>query len=189
MGKYLQLLDRAAVERRRDKSDQSDKRSPGTTGPSPFGRLCRFDRSPDPATTDIWGDAQEERAAIVEYESGVPWAEGFARLDPNKPPADVPAKRWLHFIDDCGRFLDAGWAEKAVALGWGPLDLFGADRERPFARIDHMGLLWLCKGGTIIELYRDRAVLKTQSGTRQTYRRRPVEVGRVVLAWDADAET
>jgi hypothetical protein len=117
------------------------------------------------------------------------WAEGLARLDPNKPPADVPAKRWLRFIDDCGRFLDAGWADKAVTLGWGPLDLFGADRERPFARIDHMGLLWLSNGGTIIELYRDRAVLKTQSGARQTYHRRPVEVGRVVLAWELAAET
>ena len=143
---------------------------------------------PPPAT---WTDAQEERTAIVEYDGGASraWAEALARLDLSKPPGEVPEKRWQRFIDDCGRFLDAGWADKAVALGWGPLDLFGADRERPFARIDHMGLLWLCKGGTIIELYRDRAVLKTQSGTRQTYRRRPVEVGRVVLAWDADAET
>ena len=144
-----------------------------------------------PAQDGVWSDVQEERAAIVEYDGGAPraLAEGFARLNPNKPPGDVPPQRWLRFIDDCGHFLDAGWADKAVALGWGPLDLFGADRERPFARIDHMGLLWLCKGGTIIELYRDRAVLKTQSGTHQTYRRRPVEVGRVVLAWDADAET
>jgi hypothetical protein len=51
-------------------------------------------------------------------------------------PGDVPPRRWLRFIDDCGHFLDGGWAARAKELGWGPLDLFGCDRERPFARID-----------------------------------------------------
>jgi hypothetical protein len=63
----------------------------------------------------------------------------------------------VRFIADCGRFLDCGWALKAAQFGWGPLDLFGCDRERPFARVDHLGLLWLLKGGTIVELHRDRA--------------------------------
>jgi hypothetical protein len=89
-----------------------------------------------------WGEAEEERAALTEYDGRVPraWAEGLARLDPAQPPADVPSKRWVQFIDDCGRFLDNGWATKAETLGWGPLDLFGCDRDRPFARMDHMGL-------------------------------------------------
>ena len=70
---------------------------------------------------DTWTDAQEERAAIVEYDGGAPrtWAEALARLDPSKPPGDVPSRRWLRFIDDCGRFLDGGWAERAAAFGWG----------------------------------------------------------------------
>jgi hypothetical protein len=144
--------------------------------------------TPEPQTAprDTWADAEEERAAIVEYDGGAPkaWAEALARLDPNKPPGDVPPRRWLRFIDDCGRFLDGGWAERARALGWGPLDLFGCDRERPFARVDHLGLLWLVKGGAIVELHRDRAILETESGVCQTYRRGPVEVGRVVLAWE-----
>jgi hypothetical protein len=128
----------------------------------------------------------EERAAIIKYDGGAPraWAEALARLDPNKPLGDVPARRWLRFVDDCGRFLEGGWASRAAEFGWGPLDLFGCDRERPFARVDHMGLLWLLKGGTAIELLRDRAILETQGGVRQTYRRRPVEVGGVVLAWE-----
>ena len=187
MGKYLQLLDRAAQERGCDKSDQSDKTPLRATELVPFGRLCRFGRGPDPVDTkDIWTDAEEERAAIVEYDAGAPraWAEGFARLDPNDPPHDVPARGWLRFVDACGRFLDGGWADKAAALDWGPLDLFGCDTERPFARIDHMGLLWLLNGGTIIEMHRDHAIIETLGGARQTYRRRPVEVGRVVLAWE-----
>ncbi len=135
---------------------------------------------------DTWTDAQEERAAIAEYDGGAPraWAEALARLDPNKPPGDVPPPRWLRFIDDCGRFLDAGWATRAVAFGWGPLYLFGADRKRPFARLDHLGLLWLVNGGTVVELHRDRAIIETASGARQCYRRRPAEVGRVALAWE-----
>jgi hypothetical protein len=139
--------------------------------------------SPPP---DTWTDAEDERAAIVEYDGGAPraWAEGFARLDPNNLPSDVPVRGWLRFIDDCGRFLDDGWADEAVALGWGPFDLFGCDRERPFARIDHMGLLWLLNGGTIVEMHRDHAIIETLGGARQTYRRRPVELGRVVPAWE-----
>lgn len=134
---------------------------------------------------DGWGEAEEERAAFVEYDGSVPrpWAEALARLDPAKPPRDVPPWRWLRFIDDCGRFLDGGWGARAVTLGWGPLDLFGCDRERPFVH-DHKGLLWLLDGGSILQMHRDRATIKTQEGAQQTYRRRPVEVGRVVLAWE-----
>jgi hypothetical protein len=133
-----------------------------------------------------WGDEQEERAAIVEFDGGAPraWAEALARLNPAKPPVNVPPQRWLRFIDDCDRFLDEGWAPRAAALAWGPLDLFGCDRERPFARVDHQGLLWLVKGGRIVELHRDLATVETERSARQTYRRRPVEVGRVVLVWE-----
>jgi hypothetical protein len=149
------------------------------------------DAEENPAAFNTWAEGEDERAAIIEYDGAVPrtWAEALARLDPARPPGDVPAKRWVQFIDDCGRFLDSGWASRVETLGWGPLDLFGCDRERPFARVDHLGLLWLVKGGAIIDLRRDRAILQTKSGAHQTYRRGPVEVGRVVLAWELYAQT
>ena len=155
----------------------------------PFERFEQIEHQCEPtlsAQGDTRTEAHDERAAIVEYDGGAPraWAEALARLDPNKQLGDVPSRRWLRFIDDCGRFLDGGWAERATALGWGPLDLFGCDRERPFARVDHLGLLWLVNGGTVVELHRDRAILETERGARQCYRRRPIEVGRVVLAWE-----
>jgi hypothetical protein len=100
--------------------------------------------------------------------------------------AILPPQRWLRFINDCGRFLDAGWAARAAAFGWGPLDLFGCDPERPFARVDHLGLLWLLNGGTVVELHRDRAIIEKEGGARQRYHRRPVEIGRVVLAWELE---
>ena len=137
-----------------------------------------------PQTT--WSDAQEERAAIIEYDGGAPraWAEALARLDPSKPPSGVRPERWWRFIDDCGRFLNAGWAGQAAALGWGPFHLFGCDRKRPFARLDNMGLIWFLNGGRIIELHRDRVTIETRMGARQCYRLRPIEVGQVVLAWE-----
>jgi hypothetical protein len=127
---------------------------------------------PAPTDTDAWSDIEEERAAIFEYDGGMPraWADGFARLDPGNAPADVPPKQWLRLIDDCGHFLDLGWAACAAAFGWRSLDLFGCHRERSFARLDQ---LWVLNGGTIVELHRDKAIIETQSGNRETFKVAP----------------
>jgi hypothetical protein len=133
---------------------------------------------------------EEERAAIIEHDAGIPraWAEGFACLDPARPPADVPLRRWQQFIDDVGRFLDSAFAEKATAFGWEAFDIFGCDRDRPFARIDRQGLCWLVTGNRIVNLFENAAVIQTWTGQRQTWRRKPSAPGRV-LAWElADGE-
>jgi hypothetical protein len=131
-----------------------------------------------------WGEVEEERAAIVEHDGKIPraWAEGFARLHPDRPPGDVPPKRWQRFVDDAGQFLDSPFCAVAAALGWGPYDLFGCDRDRPFARIDRAGLLWLLNGDRLIALTENTATIETRTGARQTFRRKPNEPGRV-LAW------
>jgi hypothetical protein len=69
-------------------------------------------------------------------------------------------------------------------LAGGSLDLFGCDRERPFARIDRAGLLWLLSWHELVALTRDTATIETSTGARQTYRRGAVEPGSVVLAWE-----
>lgn len=131
-----------------------------------------------------WSEAEDERAAIVEYTAGVPraWAEGFARLDPDRPPGDVPPRRWRRFVDDCGRFLDGGFAARAAALGWVSCDLFGCDRDRPFARIDQAGLLWLLDGDRLIALSENTATVETGTGTREIWRRKSSASGRA-LVW------
>ena len=143
--------------------------------------LLYGDYQPD----DLQG-AFEERSALVEDGVGVPreWAEGFARLDIAQRPCDVPLRRWRRFIDDCGRFLDSGWAARAAALGWGPLDLFGCDRCRPFARIDHAGLLWLLNGDQLVALTSELAVIETSMGARQKYRRKRFKSVEIVLGWE-----
>ena len=130
-------------------------------------------------------NADAERAAIVEFDADVPreWAEGFARLHPDRPLGDTPSARWVRLIDDIDSFLDAGWGVKASALGWGPLELFGCDRERPFARIDQCGLLWLLNGRRLVIVTADTAVIETVTGARLTYRRKPTGPGSV-LPWE-----
>ena len=145
---------------------------------------------PEPSSSDcrLSGEAgAEERAAIAEYDGKIPreWAEGFARLDPDRPPADVPPRRWLQFVDDVGRFLDSRLAQQAAALGWGSFDLFGCDRDRPFARIDQAGLLWLPNGNRLVALSAEAAAVETRAGERLTYRRKRIEVG-CVLAWELE---
>jgi hypothetical protein len=95
----------------------------------------------------------------------------------------VPLKRWQRFVDDVGLFLDSPFCAVAGALGWGPLDLFGCDRDRPFARIDCAGLLWLLNGDRLVALSENTAAIKTRTSAQQTYRRKPSEPDRV-LAWE-----
>jgi hypothetical protein len=158
---------------------------------------CRASRLPCPIGTSAetvtvgetapaaWGETEEERAAIIEHDGAIPrtWAEGFARLHPDRPPGDVPAKRWLQFVDDVGRFLDSPFCAVAITLGWDAYDLFGADRDRPYARIDRVGLLWLLNGDKLVALTDATATIETRTGRRQTYRRKPNDPGRV-LAWE-----
>jgi hypothetical protein len=138
------------------------------------------------ANEKVWRPSAELAAFGNGDRSSVPaeWLAGFARLNPDQPPGDVPPRRWLQFIDDARGFLDSPFCAVAATLGWGPLDLFGCDRERAFARIDHAGLLWLLNGDELIELDRHKAMIETRTRVRQTFRRRPVAVGEVVLAWE-----
>jgi hypothetical protein len=133
----------------------------------------------------IWGESEDERAEIIEHDGKIrhQWAEGFARLDPDRSPGDVPLKRWQQFVDDVGRFLDSPFCAVAMALGWGPFDLFGCNRDKPFARIDQAGMLWLLGGDKLVALTEDTAAIETWTGARQTYRRTPSDPGRV-LAWE-----
>ena len=161
--------------------------APGLSGFSRFSSPPPV--NPDPTTSDSGpidqGDALNERAAIREFDGGIAraWAEGLARLDAAHPPADMPPARWLRFIDDAGRF-SRDWGAKAEAMGWGPLEIFGADRRAPFGRLDNAGLVWLLNGRPVLALTEETAVIGCPGGVRQTYRRRPIAGGEVVLAWE-----
>jgi hypothetical protein len=152
----------------------------------PWDSACSpRDNGTDGAIGTLGTDAYEERAAILEYEAGLPceWAAALARLDPARPPCDVSPMRWLRFIDDCGRFLDDGWARRALVLGWGPLELFGCNRDKPSARISQAGLVWLLEGRKLVALTAETAAIATQSGGKLNFYRRQLETGGVP-AWE-----
>jgi len=109
----------------------------------------------------------DERAAVAEVDGNVPaaYSATFARLQ-QRCPEGVPQKRWLLFLDDAGRFLDA-WGHQALALGWTDADLFGLDPVAPLARYDRLGLLWMLRGEAVTALTERAAKL---SGGH-TYRR------------------
>jgi hypothetical protein len=65
-----------------------------------------------------------------------------------RPPLHVPIHRWRQFLNDCTKFLASGsLAERAAALGWDAVALFGWCRHRPLDHSGGAGLLWVNKKG------------------------------------------
>ena len=71
---------------------------------------------------------------------------------PSVPPGDFPARRWDQLRRDAADFLASPWVMEAARLGWTDLDLFGVDADRPYTRLDGMGLLPALDGCKIVAL-------------------------------------
>ncbi len=52
--------------------------------------------------------------------------DGIAKLQVMKAPRAVRADRWPRVVTDAVGLIDSGWAARALAKGWGSLQLFGA---------------------------------------------------------------
>ena len=132
------------------------------------------------------GDTFEERAAIVEFDAGVPqeWAEGFARLCQMPRPAAILPARWRELVDNAGVFIDR-WAVQAASLGWNAADIFGCHREAPLARYDLQGLVFVIGSGEVVAITALSATIRTGGGATQTFRRTPPTPGEHVAAiWE-----
>jgi hypothetical protein len=125
------------------------------------------------------------RAAIIEFEAGVPraWAEGFARLATIPAPSGVSLWRWQQVIDDAGRFIDR-WAVKAAALGWRTLDVFGVHDRKPSERHDAAGLVWTIRGCEIVAIAEMSARLRASTGAQLTFHRRDPANPEAVAVWE-----
>lgn len=130
------------------------------------------------------GAVDGKRSAIVKFDGGIPrsWAEGFARLDRDRPPAGVPPRRWQVVFDAIRTFLDR-WAAGAAALGWQAEDIFGADAARPEVTWLNAGPLWSGDGARVVEVRADRIIFETKGGARQSAYRRP-HLRLRALPWD-----
>jgi hypothetical protein len=114
------------------------------------------------------------------------WIEGVARLDQRRPPPNIPPHRWRQFVSDCNKFLacPGAWAERAAALGWDTLALFGCCRHRPLDRPRSAGLLWTLNGGRLVELHRDWTIVElAENGSRRIFERRRVDAANLRLPW------
>ena len=102
------------------------------------------------------------------------WAAGVSSLRAMPPPSNYPQHAWEQLIVDAERFLD-DWAAQAAALDWTTWELFGCCRRAPWGRIQGMGLVLLLRGDEIAALTATEAVIRTRTGARQTYRRKPAD--------------
>jgi len=100
---------------------------------------------------------------------------------PSVPLGDYSSARWATLRRDVDDFVASPWSAQAEALGWTELDLFGVHATRPSVRPDQAGLVVLLDGRKIVELSAYGAILETPGGTRQSYRRKPDEPGRVLV--------
>jgi hypothetical protein len=127
------------------------------------------------------GTARERRGPIP-----IDWVQGVAYLDPDRPPNDVPRPRWRQFVDDCKSFLSSPekWAERAAGLGWDAMALFGSAPKRPLDYLGSAGLIWAIKGGRLLELHRDWAVIDVPvHGSKRIFSRRNVDPAKITLPW------
>jgi TubC N-terminal docking domain len=111
-------------------------------------------------------------AATSPNETVAAWADGVARLRRMPPPRNYPEHAWQQLIADAERFLHH-WVAQAHRLGWPAWELFGCHRRAPWARIQGMGLVLLLRGDEIAALTATEAAIRTGTGARQTYRRKP----------------
>lgn len=114
-------------------------------------------------------EVENERAAIMEIDSGLPrdWAEALAAICAGPRPQACPRADWPALCDDVLRFADRHGATLA-ALGWGFDEMFGAPAH--WARLDQTGIGWFVRGGRIV--HADAASIKFErEGARYTHAR------------------
>jgi hypothetical protein len=104
---------------------------------------------------------------------------GLNQLRKMAAPNLYRPERWPLVVSDALRLARDGWAAKAMALGWDPLDVFGAVPD-PHGEPAGDGLaVWLA-GRKLLALTADYAVVDDVDGARSYFNRRE-QIGAVLL--------
>ncbi|MBF0400561.1 MAG: hypothetical protein HQL90_07305 [Magnetococcales bacterium] len=135
-------------------------------------------------------DDFEERAAIIEFDGGIPrqWAEGLARLCTMPRPSGFDPKRWAGIVHVAGAFADR-WAVTAAELGWTTGQVFGVHLDSPTKRFDAAGLLMALADTdkTLVELTQDAAVFEVgRFKARQTLQKDMIFSNEQRLLWESE---
>jgi hypothetical protein len=163
MGRYVELA-RRTIETLHAGSELLPVSSSSSNQHCPYERNERNERSL--SLTSAPKALQGNGMALED------WAVGVSRLKTMPAPHTYPAPAWQQLIVDAEQFL-VDWAEQAVALGWPDWAVFGCHRRAPWGRIAGMGLVLLIRGDELAALTSTEAAIRTRTGARQIYRRRP----------------
>jgi hypothetical protein len=76
-----------------------------------------------------------------------------------------------------------------VRLGWDAMALFGCAPKRPLDYSGSAGLLWAIKGGRLVELHRDWALIDIPvQGSKRIFSRRNVDPAKITFPWSVEAD-
>jgi hypothetical protein len=134
--------------------------------------VARAQLNPSPIEEELSAWARDAQSSIE-------------RLGP-RPRGDVSITRWKEFLRDFWLFVEQGWAARAYALDWTDLEILGCDSSTPWSRYDHQGLVFLIRGGRVVALDAKAAVIETEGGALQMFRRTHLDRSRVVLITDIE---
>lgn len=141
--------------------------------------------TPVPAPSDAADIAQPPTEA-TDCTAGLPdeLQEGLSRLEHMPAPKRLARSEvWPTIVADALRLAREGWAEKALALGWTPADLFGCGSQDSW---DFEGLAVWLDGRTIALIDADTALTRDGERTSVFYRpdHRPRQAGlKIVPLW------
>lgn len=106
--------------------------------------------------------------------------DGLRLLPSMGAPRLASSEVWPQVVADALRLQSEGWAEKALALGWKALHLWGAHIETPGLAV------WLC-GRRIVLLDDARCTVADEPGRFSIFTRREPAAGTVHL-WEYGRE-
>lgn len=99
------------------------------------------------------------------------------RLETMVRPAPCELRAWRQMVKDARGLVEAGWGDKALALGWSEVDLFGIAKDQDGS----LGLAAWLQGHVITAMSDTWAVVRLPGDCRR-YFNRPVP--GAVLPWE-----
>ena len=129
----------------------------------------------------------EERAAIAEYDGGLPrpLAEALARMEACPPTPGTSPRRWQGVQDSFAMLVATGAASRALATGWTPQDLCGVSSRPPHDRPDIAGLIFSLRPGDSVRGVSRNGCIIVSGTVRHIWKRCPLPAdGSICLPWE-----
>lgn len=146
--------------------------------------------------------AFDDRAATLQFDAGLPREEAEDRAAQEVGLFDAgqyrtalssqwkallrqlygsgPDRSGREYVQTAITFVEEGWAEKCALLGWTETELFWADENAPWARLDNIGAAYLARN--VISVTDNTIVCGVHAGRPLVIRRGRGD-GRVAPPW------